>query len=344
MRKFIVKTLNGMAYGLFATLLIGVILQQVGKITGIGILENELYDLLSGLMGVGIGLGIGLVLEKDGLQLVMSAVVGGIATTFATVVGFSPFDITINPVVGAGNPVTTYFVVVFTLLLNGMILKKKTPVDIILVPLLMILIGLGLTLVLSYPLDKLVYYIQVGIERATIFSPFMMSIAVAVSMGMLLTSPISSAAVSFAVILPGSAAGAAVVGTSIQMIGFAVQSIKDNKIGEVISVAIGTSMLQFKNIIKKPIIWLPTIISSAIIAPIVTLGFDFQSTPAGAGMGTAGLVGILQSLDYMEYSLNSILGIVVIVVAGGGLVFAIDLLMRKFNLITDGDFYIGEGL
>lgn len=344
MRKFLIKTLNGMTYGLFATLIIGVIFQQFGKLLGISLFEVELYNLLSSLMGLGIGLGIGIVLEKKGLNLILVGVSGAIATAFHTNLTFEPFQANVLSVLGPGNPVTAYFVVIFTIIIADLILRGKTPIDIVLIPLTMIILSLGITLLISYPLNQIVEFISKAIDTATNFSPILMSIIIAVLMGMLLTSPISSAAISFAVGLNGIAAGAAVVGTSIQMLGFAVQSIRDNKVGEVISVAIGTSMLQFKNIVKNPYIWLPTILSSAIISPIVVGLFNFESTTAGAGMGTSGLVGILQSLDKMNYSGKVFISIGIIVVIGSLLVYIFDLILRKMNLINKGDFFIGEGI
>lgn len=344
MRKFTIKTLNGMTYGLFATLIIGVIFQQIGKLTGITVLEVQLYNILSGLMGIGIGLGIALVLDKKGLNLILAGVAGAIAAEITTTLSFNPFVFSLSEVSGPGNPVTVYLVVIFTILLSDIILKRITPIDIVLVPLLAITISLIITIIISYPLDQIVAFISNGIETATNFSPIMMSIVISVAMGMLLTSPISSAAIAFAVGLNGIAAGAAVVGTSIQMIGFAVQSIKDNKIGEVISVFIGTSMLQFKNVVKNPYIWLPTIISTAIIAPILTWLFNFESTTAGAGMGTSGLVGFLQSLDKMDYSGKAFISLAIILFGGSLLVYLFDAIFRRMNKINDGDFYIGEGI
>jgi len=344
MRKFTIKTLNGMTYGLFATLIIGVIFQQIGKLTGITLLEVDLYRILSGLMGIGIGLGIGLVLDKKGLNLILAGVAGAIAAAITTTISFNPFSLVFNQVNGPGNPVTVYFVVIFTIVLSDLILKKKTPIDIVLIPLLMITISLVLTIILSYPLDLIVTFISDMIQKATNFSPIIMSVVIAVAMGMLLTSPISSAAIAFAVGLSGVAAGAAVVGTSIQMIGFAIQSIKDNKAGEVISILVGTSMLQFKNVVKNPYIWLPTILSSAIVAPILVGLFNFESTTAGAGMGTSGLVGILQSLDQMGYSGKAFISVAVIFVLGGLLVYIFDFILRRLNKIVEGDFYLGEGI
>ena len=51
----------------------------------------------------------------------------------------------------------------------------------------------------------------------------------------------------------GLAAGAATVGCCAQMIGFAVQSFRaKNGVGKTLSVAVGTSMLYWPNILKKP--------------------------------------------------------------------------------------------
>jgi len=341
MKNFIIKTLNGMSYGLFATLIVGVILQQIGNLTNISLLSNDIYNLLASLMGVGIALGIGVVLKIDGLKLVMVGVVGAISTKFNLSYVNSSF--VIEQISGPGNPVTAYFVTIFTILIINLLLVKKTPVDILLIPLAAILISLILTIGLSLPLNFIINLISTGIDKATSLLPIPMVIIIAVAMGMILTSPISSAAVAFSIQISGIAAGAAVVGTTIQMIGFAIQSRRDNKIGSVISVGIGTSMLQFKNIVKKPVIWLPTIISSAFVAPFVYL-LGFESTTAGAGMGSSGLVGILQSLEHMSYSSNSFISIAIICLIGGLLTYIFDKILYIKGYIKDGDLSIGTGL
>ncbi|MFA7055615.1 MAG: PTS sugar transporter subunit IIC, partial [Acholeplasmataceae bacterium] len=110
MKPFIMTTMNGMVYGLFATLIIGVILQQFGKLLSIELVEITLSNTLKGLMGVGIGMGIALALKMDGLKLVVSAIMGGIATSFK--VTFAD-----GIILGLNNdPVTTYIVVVFGIL------------------------------------------------------------------------------------------------------------------------------------------------------------------------------------------------------------------------------------
>ena len=109
--------------------------------------------------------------------------------------------------------------------------------------------------------------------------------------GMVLILPISSAALGIVLGLSGIAAGAATVGCSCQMIGFAVASFRDNGVNGLITQGIGTSMVQVPNILRKPIIWLPPIFTSAILGPVSTIVLKMTNLPAGSGMGTSGLVG-----------------------------------------------------
>ena len=172
-----------------------------------------------------------------------------------------------------------------------------------------------------------------------------MGVVIAVLMGMALTAPISSAAIG-AIIFPiGSAApglllasGAAIVGCSTQMVGFAIQSRRDTNIGQVISIGIGTSMLQFKNILRKPILWLPTIIASAILGPISTCWLKLNCMGASSGMGTAGLVGQIGTFASMGNTWQTWVGIFVLqIIAPIVLVFFLDLAFRKLGWIKDGD-------
>ena len=335
-KPFIMTTMNGMVYGLFATLIIGVIIQQFGKLLSIELVEITLSNTLKGLMGVGIGMGIALALKMDGLKLVVSAIMGGIATSFK--VTFAD-----GIILGLNNdPVTTYLVVVFGILLLRLILVKRTPLDILLIPLLGSTLALLLTLGLSAPIGFIVSGISEGIKAAMVIAPIPMSIIISVAMGMLLTSPLSSAAIAISIGLGGIAGGAAVIGCTTQMIGFAVQSRKDNNIGMILSIAFGTSMLQFKNILIKPIIWLPTIIASAILGPIFYLIFKPETSPFGAGMGSSGLVGQLQTLEVMDYSVKSIILVVMMIIVPAVLVLIIDVIFRKASLIKDGDLTVNR--
>lgn len=346
---FLTDTTSGMAKGLFATLIIGTIISTIAKfIPDDTFIYSALYSLsnvLKMMTGAGIGIGIALSLKQDGLKLVSLGISGQIASFMAGSWSRSDGKFSYDFLTFGfkiGDPLTVYFVVVLTAVLMILILKKATAVDIILIPLFAICVSAVLTVLLSYPIAFITQVFGAFINEMTNAHPFVFGILISILMGMALTAPISSAAIAVAFSINGLAGGAAVCGCCVQMLGFAIQSIKDNKIGTVISVGIGTSMLQFKNIVKKPIVWLPTIIASAILGPITTCIFKTTCTPAGAGMGTSGLVGIFGVLDSMESSgnvilLNIILGLIVLPIS---LVFIIDKLFRHFNIIKNGDLTI----
>lgn len=338
-KSFLMTTMNGMVYGLFATLIIGVIIRQFGTLLNIPLLVNQIWPALSGMLGVGIGLGIGLSLKASGLRLVVISVMGGIASSFTLLL-----DGTLATGAIANEPLKIYLVTIGGILLINRILVKKTPFDILLIPLTGVVLAILLTLVIGGPVRFMIDQIQLGIAWAMDVAAIPMTIIIAVVMGMLLTAPISSAAIAIAINLGGLAGGAAFIGCSVQMIGFAIHSRKDNTIGVVLSIAFGTSMLQFKNIMRKPIIWLPTIIASAILAPISYLFFKNETSAAGAGMGTSGLVGPLQTLEAMRYSATAWMVVAYTVLGAIVLVYALDRLFRKLAWIEKGDFMVSRDI
>jgi len=321
---YFVKTFNGMALGLFSTLIIGVIIGQIGKLTHVEELIT-LSNILKSFMGIGIGIGIAWSLGLQGLSLIAGAVAGGIGGR-------------IGVTTATGNPMVVYLTAIAAIEGCRLILRKKTPIDILLVPLLTSIIAFGVALLIHKPIGYAMTALENFIKNATEYQPFLMGIIISVIMGMALTAPISSAAIAIMINLNGIAGGAALVGCCVQMLGFAVQSRKDNSIGEVISIAIGTSMLQFKNILKKPIIWLPTIIVSAILGPVSTLVFKMKTTEIGSGMGTSGLVGQFGTLDAMGYNLYTFITIIVLqIILPIVLVYLVDLFFRYKKWIVAGD-------
>ena len=364
--EFLITTLNGMAYGLFATLIIGTIFGTIGtlfnygagnsfcdfmfKVLGNGAAANGgVSFVLQALTGAGIGVGVALVMKLNPLQTVVLAAVGELAAFFSLTTKFVTAG-TYTDAFKIGDPLTIYLVCIATALLVKFTLRKKTPVDILLIPLFSITVGTIASLLIRYPAIYVTYGMQWLINEGTNAVPFVMGIVVAVLMGMALTAPISSAAIG-AMIFTGEvmvdgkltglaiASGAAIVGCCAQMVGFAVQSRKDNTPGMVVSIGIGTSMLQFKNILRKPIVWLPTIIASAILGPITTCWLHIVCMGSSAGMGTAGLVGQIGTISSMGVNAwQTWVGIFVFeLIAPAVLVFFIDLLFRKLNWIKEGD-------
>lgn len=338
---FFVKSTSGMVYGLFATLIIGVIIDQIGKLTNFDFtLFNQTWNIgatliivagiVKSFMGIGIGVGIGLVFKKDGLKLVSLAVSGGIA---ASVTLF-----------GKADPLVIYVVVAFTYLILDLIFKKKTPFDIILIPFVAIIFSTLLSFLIFPPISA--FTTAVGNLVAGVSSVgqlFVMGLLLSVIMGMLLTSPMSSAAIAISFSIGGIAGGAALIGCIVNMLGFAIMGRKANSLGVTLSVAFGTSMLQFKNILKKPVIWLPIIIVSAIVGPMSTLLFKMETDPSGSGMGTSGLVGQFATFEAMGNTPMTWISIFVFqFLIVSVLMFVADLLFKKAGVYKDADLVIEE--
>ena len=179
------------------------------------------------------------------------------------------------------------------------------------------------------------------INRATMLNPFIMGIIVSVSVGCILTLPISSAALCISIGISGLAAGAATAGCCAQMIGFAIISFKGNGLGGLISQGLGTSMLQIGNIARKPIIWLAPTLASAILGPISTMWLKMTNNAAGAGMGTAGLVGPIGCWDTMAATTDHAVLLIEILllyfIAPAVLSLFIHSVMKRLGWVRDGD-------
>lgn len=289
-RNYLVKILNGMALGLFASLLIGLIIKQIGTFFDISMLV-DFGNIAQRLMGPAIGAGVAYSVGAPPLGIFASVVVGAIG---AGSISFANGD----PTIIIGEPVGAFIAALigaeFSKVISG-----KTKVDIVLVPIGTIIVGGLVGSYIGPYMSTVMNFFGNIINVATEMHPIPMGIIVSVVMGIVLTLPISSAALAISLGLTGLAAGAAIVGCSSNMIGFAVASYKENGIGGFIAQGIGTSMLQISNIVRKPIIFLPAILTSAILGPISTYVLKMEGNMIGAGMGTSGLVGQFATIDVM---------------------------------------------
>ncbi|ABR46264.1 phosphotransferase system, EIIC [Alkaliphilus metalliredigens QYMF] len=283
LREYLTQALNGMALGLFSSLIIGLILKQIGEILNITVLM-EFGQIAQFLMGPAIGAGVAYAIGAPSLGIFASLITGAIGanTIFLTEVG--AYGIKVGEPVGA-------FVAALIGAEIAKLIAGKTKVDIVLVPAVTIIVG-GLAGNFIGPwVSAMMSGLGQLINNTTELHPIPMGIFVAILMGMILTLPISSAALAISLGLSGLAAGAAVVGCATQMVGFAVSSYKENGFGGLIAQGLGTSMLQVPNIIRNPLIWIPPIIASGILGPLATTLFQMENNSIGAGMGTSGLVG-----------------------------------------------------
>ncbi len=355
LREIFIDGLSGMASGLFATLIMGTILVQIaGFVPGAaGAYLLIIGKIAQGLTGAGIGVGTAMRLDKAPKPLVIvSSAVSGMAGAFASkiiagsvlVSGALDSGLTLNNAlvfIGPGEPLGAFIAVLVTIYI-GRLVAGRTKLDILVTPFCCILSGSIVGIIVGPPISQFMTWIGSLVNWGTEQAPFVMGIVVSVLMGIILTLPISSAAIGVILGLSGLAAGAATIGCAANMVGFAVASFVDNGVNGLIAQGIGTSMIQIGNIVKKPVIWLPAIITSAILGPVSTCILHMTNNATGSGMGTSGLVGQINA--YTDMTANGVpAGIVlaeIIVmhfIAPAILSGIIAMLMRKRGIIKKGD-------
>ena len=340
--RIFIDGLSGMAQGLFATLIIGTIIQQIGTLIGgsIGDMIFVIGKVAASLTGAGIGIGVAYKFGCSQLVVVSSATAGMVGAFASKLLAGIVLVEGTMVYAGPGEPLGA-FLAAYVGIELGQLVTGKTKVDILVTPLVTIGAGSLVGLILGPPITGFMTWLGSLINWGTEQQPFIMGIVVSVLMGMILTLPISSAALGIILNLSGLAAGAATVGCCCNMVGFAVASYRENKVGGLLAQGIGTSMLQVPNIVRKPVIWLPAILSSAILGPVGTMLLHMTSNATGSGMGTAGLVGQIMTWQTMiatEAPMVVLIKILVIQIVLPAIVtLAISEFMRKKEWIKYGD-------
>ena len=289
-KRYFIDAMSAMAQGLFCTLLVGTILDTIGKQFGIGFLTNAFLTIKQGdmvlrytigglcslMVGPAMAVAIGYALQTPPLVLFSLITVG-----FAT-----------NVLGGAGGPLAVFFVAILAAEI-GKAISKETKIDILVTPVVTILAGIGFAALVARPIGTAAISVGKAIMWATELQPFFMGILVSVIISVALTLPISSAAICASLGLTGLAGGAAVAGCCAQMVGFAVMSFRENRWGGLVAQGIGTSMLQMGNIVRNIRIWIPPTLAAAVTGPLATCLFrlEMNGSPVSSGMGTCGLVG-----------------------------------------------------
>jgi uncharacterized membrane protein len=274
-RRIGIDALGAMAHGLFASLLIGTIMNTIGTQLGIPFL-NQIGGFATAGTGAAMAFSIGFALKAPPFVLYSLVAVGQAA----------------NSLGGSGGPLAVYFITLIAVF-SGKLVSKITPVDLIVSPFVTISVGITAAYLLAPPIGKIASSFGIAIMWATEMQPFVMGILISGIVGIILTLPISSAAICAALGLTGLAGGAAVAGCCAHMVGFAVASWRENKIGGLMAQGLGTSMLQIPNLMKKPVLWLPAVAASLVNGPVATVIFKLKQNgpPISSGMGTSGMVG-----------------------------------------------------
>ncbi len=325
-KRYFQDALSAMALGLFASLLVGLILKTLGEQTGLLFGENAISAFFTDTgqkamdwMGAAVGVAVAWGLQAPPLVLFTGAVTGLMGAQL-------------------GGPAGAFLAVAIGTEL-GKIVSKETKIDIIVTPAVSLLAGAVSALLAGPLVDRLMTGLGKIIMTATEWQPFIFGIVISVIVGLALTAPISSAALCIMFDLSGLAAGAATVGCCAQMVGFAAISIKENGIAGVVAQGIGTSMLQISNIIKNPWILVPPTLASAVIGPMATVLFKMTNIPAGAGMGTSGLVGQIGTFSAMGFTLPVLLKVILLhIVLPAALSIIFDRLLKKAGRIKVGDY------
>ncbi len=342
LNEIFIEGLSGMATGLFATLIVGTILTQIGSLIP-GMIGDYLYvigKVASSVTGVGIGVGVAIRFKESPLTTISAATSGMMGAFASKVIAGTVLVDGVIHYAGPGEPLGA-FIASLTCIYAGRLVSGKTKVDILITPLCCITAGSFAGLLFGPPISQFMTFLGELINIGTQQQPFLMGILVSVLMGIILTLPISSAALGVILNLSGLAAGAATVGCCANMVGFAVASYRENKVNGLLAQGLGTSMLQIGNIVKKPVIWLPAIITSAILGPVSTMVFQMANNATGSGMGTAGLVGQITTYQVMAAEGNGTMVLIKIIVLHfilpALLSLGISELMRKKGWIKDGD-------
>ena len=337
LQEIFIDGLSGMALGLFSTLIIGTIITQIGSLVGgsLGAYLTAVSNVAKTITGAGIGVGVACKF-KEGPLVTVSAAVAGMIGAFPSVIAMESYALG-KP----GEPLGAFIAAIVAIKI-GHLVAGKTKVDILVTPLVAILAGALAGFVAGPPISAFMGWLGALVNVNVEQHPVVGGIVVSVLMGMILTLPISSAAIGVSMSLSGLAAGAATIGCCCNMVGFAVASYRENKMGGLIAQGVGTSMLQVPNIVKKPIIWLPAIISSAILGPVASAVFHMTSTPVGSGMGSAGFVGQIAAYGSMRadgMSTVAALGLILVIhfVLPALLSLLVSELMRKKGWIKEGD-------
>ena len=344
LRLIFIDGLSGMATGLFATLIVGTILVQIGSLIpgAAGTYLVQIGKVASALTGAGIGCGAAYKLKQSPLVILSASGAGMVGAFASKIIAGTVFVDGVIHLAGPGEPLGAFAAAMVAIGI-GQLVSGKTKVDILVTPVCCIIAGSVVGLLVGPPISAFMTYLGDLIEWGTVQAPFLMGIIVSVLMGMILTLPISSAALGVSLGMTGLSAGAATVGCCANMVGFAVASYRENKVGGLLAQGLGTSMLQVPNIVKKPVIWLPVILTSAILGPLATSDFVHMTNNAtGAGMGTAGLVG--QFTTYATMTAEGYDPVIVLVkmllmhfILPAVLTLLFSELMRKKGWIKQGD-------
>lgn len=364
-KRYFIDAMGAMALGLFASLLIGTIFDTLGNYIpwdGLKIIAS----FAKSATGMAIGVAIAYKLGAHPLVIFSCAAVGALGNAMGAIIcdnaliqwAATATDGETGHIFYNAGPAGAFFAVILAAEI-GMLVSKRTPVDILVTPVVTLLVGFGGAWLFCPLVSYIMYFLGIFIASTTTLYPLFMGIIVSVVVGVILTLPISSAAICAMIFSQTAlevatsngteeglllAGGAAAVGCCAQMVGFAVSSFRENRWGGLVSQGLGTSMLQMGNICRRPVIWLPPTLAAAIVGPLSTMVFKLHCTGVAAGMGTCGMVGPIGIFStFAEPSPRKWIGLILCcLIAPALLSLLFSEIMRKLGWIRFGDMKLSD--
>ena len=186
-QTYFIDALGAMAFGLFASLLIGTIFSTIGEKTGVEVF-NTIASYAKGATGAALGVSIAYALKAPQLVLFSAATVGIAGNEL-------------------GGPVGALVATIVAAEL-GKLVSKETRVDILVTPGVTIISGVFMAQFVGPGVSRFMTLFGEMVKTATEMQPFFMGILVSALIGIALTLPISSAAICIMLSLDGLAGGA----------------------------------------------------------------------------------------------------------------------------------------
>lgn len=295
-KKFLFNVLNGVALAIVVGLIPNAIL---GGLFGYLSQYADIFQILQNVV-VGIQFTIPVL---TGVLIAMNFNLNPMATVTigtASFVGSGAAVFTENGWVltGIGDLINTMITAAIAVGIMLIVKDRFGSLSIILIP---IVVG-GISGLLGILLLPYVNTITVGlgvlINNITSAQPIIMAILLSIAFAVIIISPVSTAAIAYAIGISDLAAGAAGVGVASTAIVLFIGTLRVNKIGVPIAIILGAMKMMMPNLIRYPILLVP-VISNAIVSGFVAGLINLPGTPQSAGFGIAGLIGPIQSLQEM---------------------------------------------
>ncbi len=235
-----------------------------------------------------------------------AAYIGSGAWRFVTNVTIADKTANIFQLAGIGDVINTMITAALAVLVLQLIGNRMGSLSIVFLP---IIVGTGVGYVgwkiLPF-VSQITTLIGHGINAFTTLQPILMSILISMSFAIIIISPISTVAIGLAIGLTGIGSAAAGMGVAACAAFLVCATLRVNKPGVPIAIALGAMKMMMPNFLTTPIIGLGAALTAAISSLSIPL-LGMGGTPGSAGFGLVGFVSPLAALN------SSNVGILVIV-------------------------------